>query len=68
MPNVSEKICEGCGARYKVERFDLTMRDKGTINCKCGEKLQSWNGAVFYSAELIKDNPPPPTAPSGRRT
>lgn len=47
--------CSNCGSVYEVTRHKLIMRDRDSINCEvCGEELHSWNGAVMYSAKLVK--------------
>jgi len=30
------------------------MRDKDSLECDCGEIIIKWNGAVMYTAILVK--------------
>jgi hypothetical protein len=51
---MTEKVTCACGAVYNEKRHKLTMRDKDSEKCQvCGDLLNSWNGAVMYSYELI---------------
>ena len=51
---MSNKVCSGCGATYRITKHTTIMRDRDSIECSvCGTELKSWNGAVFYSAERI---------------
>ena len=51
-----EKICEGCGAVYELQKIKIAMRDKDSIHCQfCGTWLIAWNGAEMYNDELISE-------------
>lgn len=48
--------CE-CGRVWNVTEHKYFMRDKDSLDCKCGREIISWNGGVTYSAKLIEDLP-----------
>lgn len=46
--------CETCGAKYKLTKINVPMRDKDDIRCNhCKTILISWNGGVMYTDEEI---------------
>jgi len=46
--------CETCGAKYKLTKIKVPMRDKDDIKCNyCKTILVSWNGGVMYTDEEI---------------
>lgn len=50
-----EKICEKCGAKYRITEHHYPMRDKDSIKCKyCDTELLSWNDGCFYSEDEIQ--------------
>lgn len=58
-------VCGKCGSVYEVTSHKLIMRDRDSINCDiCGEELHSWNGAITFTAKLIKAGTPPAEEPS----
>ena len=47
--------CSKCGAKYKLYKIKIPMRDKDSERCViCGNTLISWNGGVMYDTKLIK--------------
>lgn len=49
--------CEECGARYKIFKQSIPIRDKDSIEChKCRAELKRWNGGVMYRVELISED------------
>lgn len=49
------KICKTCGSEYEIKEHKMIHRDVDEILCEvCGQVLMSWNGAVSYSATLVK--------------
>jgi hypothetical protein len=52
-----EKDCPKCSRRWRLIKHNLIQRDPDSIECRCGETLHKWNGAVMYEAELIKPVP-----------
>ena len=49
------RTCSKCGAEYALYKTKLITRDKDSEECDiCGTTLISWNGAVMYTAKLIK--------------
>ncbi|OCH19276.1 hypothetical protein [Aliivibrio logei] len=49
-------ICDGCGKKYNVVKYDLPVREKGSFSCNgCGIELERWNGGVDYSFTEAKD-------------
>lgn len=54
-----KKVTCFCGAVYREHEHKLTSRDNDYASCRiCGEKLNSWNGEVMYSYELISEPAP----------
>ncbi len=49
--------CKKCGRVWYLTKHSLIQRDPDSVECRCGETLHSWNGAVMYTAELIKPIP-----------
>ena len=50
-----QRTCGKCGSVYELTEHKAIMRDRDSINCDlCGEEIFAWNGAVFYTSELIK--------------
>ncbi len=55
MPETYSKTCEKCGSLYSITKIKLIMRDIDQIDCDvCGAELLKWNGAVMYTAQLVK--------------
>jgi hypothetical protein len=52
-----EKTCE-CGRVWGLTKHSVIDRESDSIECKCGRTLKRWNGACFWSAELVKDLEP----------
>lgn len=50
------KTCLKCGKKWEINKITLTMRDKDSLECDCGETILSWNGAVMYTAKPLKEN------------
>jgi len=48
------KVCEKCGAKYKITKIKIPMRDKDSIECNhCNSTIISWNGGVMYTDKEI---------------
>jgi hypothetical protein len=52
----TEKTCK-CGRVWEITMRKIPQRDSDSIKCRCGETLESWNGGVTYSHELIRGLP-----------
>jgi len=48
------KKCPPCGRTWRISKHKLIMRDKDSLECDCGEIIIKWNGAVMYTAILVK--------------
>lgn len=46
--------CPNCDLVWVITKHKLPMRDKDSLECKCGEEILSWNGAVMYNARIVK--------------
>ena len=56
---MTRKTCPTCESEYEITERKMIYRDKDTLDCFiCGKELMSWNGAVSYSAKLIKKGAP----------
>jgi hypothetical protein len=49
--------CPKCGRRWRLMKRNLIQRDPDSFECRCGETLHKWNGAVMYDAELVRPIP-----------
>lgn len=47
--------CSNCGKKWDVFKVSVAMRDKDSIECDCGDTLQSWNGGVMFTATPAKE-------------
>jgi hypothetical protein len=52
---LEEEKTRKCGWVYRLFGSRTISRDIGELECICGGVLKSWNGAVIWSKELIKD-------------
>ena len=39
-------VCDKCGKKYNVVKYEQPMRERGRFNCECGNELENWNGGV----------------------
>lgn len=57
---MSEQSCPKCKAVYEVREIKISMRDKDTFECDCGESLASWDGSHMLQFSLILPGKPAP--------
>lgn len=46
------KKCDKCGADYTLYCRKLAWRERGSIDCKCGHEIESWNSSHSYRVEF----------------
>jgi len=46
----STYTCPKCGKKWDIYKHKISMRDKDSLDCDCGEEIIRWNGGVMYNA------------------
>ena len=54
---MKEETCKNCGRVYKFKQHKSPMRDKDSIDCKCGKEIIKWNGGVWFTVDSIQNEP-----------
>lgn len=52
-----KKKCTKCGAEYTLYCTKLPVRDRGYLECKCGNVIEDWNSSHTYRAEFADGSP-----------
>ena len=48
-------VCGKCGSVYELTEHKAIMRDRDSLTCDvCEEEMFSWNGAVYYTSQIIE--------------